>query len=68
MCFRAVVIYQLYLNIVCLCNGWWKFCCYKSGNSDEEINSAKNAIEILSSKIDDRKDFVLQVAILAEPY
>lgn len=35
------------------------FVCYKSGNSDEEINSAKNAIEILSSKIDDRKDFVL---------
>lgn len=35
------------------------FICYKSGNSDEEIKNAMNAINILSSKIDDRKDFVL---------
>ncbi|MBE5957608.1 MAG: 16S rRNA (guanine(527)-N(7))-methyltransferase RsmG [Lachnospiraceae bacterium] len=35
------------------------FICYKSGDSNEEINAAKNAIDKLSGNIDDRVDFNL---------
>lgn len=35
------------------------FVCYKSGNSDDEIDQAAHAIDLLSGKIVDRLDFVL---------
>lgn len=35
------------------------FVCYKSGNSDEEINNAVHAIKLLSGSIENRTDFVL---------
>ena len=35
------------------------FICYKAGDCENEINSAKNAIKLLSGMIDDEIDFVL---------
>ncbi|MCR5836516.1 MAG: 16S rRNA (guanine(527)-N(7))-methyltransferase RsmG [Lachnospiraceae bacterium] len=35
------------------------FICYKSGESDDEIKSAKKAVDLLSGVIDDRVDFEL---------
>lgn len=35
------------------------FICYKSGNSQEEINNAQKAIRLLSGEIDRKEDFIL---------